>query len=125
MQTTITQYMYPLLNNATNNGFSLAEVLVSKVDQLALWYRPVKELGLDARKNMGFLNAPMAYAIRSVFGWEQNNTYAGNHSCLYVCRVGACIVSMLFTGCSSRSWRRNLLPACTFLPWACLSTTKT
>lgn len=78
--------MYPLLNNATNNGFSLAEVLVAEVSQLALWYEPVKKLGPVAMANMGFLNAPMAYAIRSVFAWEMNNTYAGNHSCLYVCK---------------------------------------
>lgn len=76
--------MYPLLNNATNNGFSLAEVLTSYVDQLELWYAPVRQQGPQAVANMGFLNFPMTFAMRSVFAWEQNNTWAGNHSCLYV-----------------------------------------
>lgn len=75
--------MYPSINNATQ-GFTLAEVSVPTVAELQLWYAPVRNLGPQAVQNMGFLNYPMTYAMRSVFGWETSNPYSGNHSCRYV-----------------------------------------
>ena len=72
--------MYPLLNNASG-GYTLAEVLVPTVAELELWYAPVRALGQEAMQNMGFLNFPLAFAMRSVFGWEVGNPHSGNHSC--------------------------------------------
>ncbi len=76
--------MYPLLVNATGNKYSVGEVFVPTVDQMMPWYEPIRALGLQAQQNMAFFNYPMAMAARSVFGWETNNYYSGNHSCTYV-----------------------------------------
>lgn len=75
-----------MISNATG-GYTLAEVFVPSVEELQLWYEPVRALGPQAVQNMGFLNYPMAFAMRSVFAWEQGNPHKGNHSCRCVRQV--------------------------------------
>lgn len=122
------QDLYPLLSNATM-GYTLAEVFVPTVAELELWYAPVRALGQKAMQNMGFLNFPMAIAMRSVFAWEAvGNVYAGNHSCRCACKCLLWLHTsniLSIAGCSSKLTMMSLLPACTCPPWACLLTTTT